>query len=116
MPYDVYDLREWQEHELPMYLNTTPIADQPNPPKTRACPDCGGPWKIIAAIVEPAAIQKILTYLGIPDNYPTSPRPIPTLFSFRHSHGGTGSLSTHSPAFSALACCSSSCMVASLGA
>ena len=73
--------------------NTTPTADQPNPPKTapqptggakrwaellarvfgidmRACPDCGGPGKIIAAIVEPAAIQRILTYLGIPDKPP----------------------------------------------
>lgn len=29
------------------------------------CPKCGGPLKIIAAIEQPNAIQKILTHLGL---------------------------------------------------
>jgi hypothetical protein len=36
----------------------------------RTCPDCGGPWKIIAAILEPAAIKTILTHLRLPDKPP----------------------------------------------
>ena len=30
------------------------------------CPQCGGDFKIIAAIEEPAVIVKILTHLGLP--------------------------------------------------
>jgi len=30
------------------------------------CPHCGGPLTIIAAILDPAAIAKILTHLGLP--------------------------------------------------
>ncbi len=29
------------------------------------CPNCGGELKIIAAILEPAVIEKILTHLGL---------------------------------------------------
>ena len=66
-----------------------PVADLPNPPQRRkrakhwaellarvfgiemsACPDCGGPVKIIAAILKPTAIRNILTYLGLPDKAP----------------------------------------------
>ena len=36
----------------------------------QACPDCGGPVKIIAAILKPTAIRNILTYLGLPDKAP----------------------------------------------
>jgi hypothetical protein len=34
------------------------------------CPQCGGDFKIIAAIEEPAVIVKILTYLGLPARAP----------------------------------------------
>ncbi|MCZ7566163.1 MAG: hypothetical protein M5U08_22205 [Burkholderiales bacterium] len=30
------------------------------------CPQCGGAFRIIAAIAEPAVIVKILTHLGLP--------------------------------------------------
>jgi hypothetical protein len=42
------------------------------------CPQCGGPLKIIAAIVDPAVIAKILTHLGVPARAP--PRSLPRLF------------------------------------
>jgi hypothetical protein len=35
-----------------------------------ACPDCGGPLKIISAILEPHAIKSILTHLRLPDKPP----------------------------------------------
>ncbi len=34
------------------------------------CPQCGGDFKIIAAIEEPAVIVKILTHLGLPARAP----------------------------------------------
>jgi hypothetical protein len=34
------------------------------------CPDCGGPVKIIAAILEATAVRTILTYLRLPDKPP----------------------------------------------
>ena len=34
------------------------------------CPNCGGPLKIIAAIVDPALIAKILTHLHLPVRAP----------------------------------------------
>ena len=34
------------------------------------CPQCGGEFKIIAAIEEPAVIVKILTHLGLPARAP----------------------------------------------
>jgi hypothetical protein len=34
------------------------------------CPHCGGPLKIIAAIVDPTVIAKILTHLGLPGRPP----------------------------------------------
>ena len=34
------------------------------------CPQCGGDFKIIAAIEEPALIVKILTHLGLPARAP----------------------------------------------
>ena len=36
----------------------------------QTCPHCGGAWKIIAAILEPHAIQSILTHLRLPDKPP----------------------------------------------
>ena len=43
------------------------------------CPQCGGEFKIIAAIEEPAVIVRILTHLGLPARAPPrSPaRPLP---------------------------------------
>jgi len=35
------------------------------------CPQCGGAFRIIAAIEEPAVIVKILTHLGLPARAPT---------------------------------------------
>ena len=71
---------------------------EPTPPRTkrwaellarvfgfdmRACPDCGGPLKIIAAILEPHAIQSILTYLRLPDKPPgLAPARIPEQVQF----------------------------------
>ena len=42
------------------------------------CPQCGGDFKIIAAIVEPAVIVRILTHLGLPARAPprSSARPL----------------------------------------
>ena len=34
------------------------------------CPHCGGTMKIIAAILEPAVITKILAHLGLPTRAP----------------------------------------------
>ena len=34
------------------------------------CPHCGGPLKIIAAIVDSTVIAKILTHLGLPARAP----------------------------------------------
>ncbi|MDP2323656.1 MAG: IS91 family transposase, partial [Gammaproteobacteria bacterium] len=34
------------------------------------CPQCGGAFRIIAAIEEPAVIVKILTHLGLPARAP----------------------------------------------
>ena len=43
------------------------------------CPDCGGPWKIISAILEPNAIKTILMYLRLPDKPPPpAPARIPS--------------------------------------
>jgi hypothetical protein len=36
------------------------------------CPQCGGDFKIIAAIEEPAVIVKILMHLGLPARASTS--------------------------------------------
>lgn len=36
----------------------------------KTCPPCGSTLKIIAAILEPFAIQSILTCLGLPDKPP----------------------------------------------
>jgi hypothetical protein len=48
-----------------------------------ACPDCGGPLKIIAAILEPHAIKNILTHLKLPDKPPgLAPAQIPEQFQF----------------------------------
>jgi hypothetical protein len=47
------------------------------------CPDCGGPFKIIAAIIEPTAVRTLLTYLGLPDKPPgLAPARIPEQFQF----------------------------------
>jgi hypothetical protein len=35
-----------------------------------ACPDCGGELKIIAAITQPSAINKLLTHFGLPTHPP----------------------------------------------
>ena len=35
-----------------------------------ACPDCGGELKIIAAITQPSAINKLLTHFGLPTRAP----------------------------------------------
>ena len=34
------------------------------------CEDCGGPIKIVSAILDPNAIKAILTYLRLPDKPP----------------------------------------------
>jgi len=47
-----------------------------------ACPDCGGELKIIAAITQPSAINKLLTHFGLPTRAP--PR-APAKFSVLHS-------------------------------
>lgn len=47
-----------------------------------ACPDCGGELKIIAAITQPSAINKLLTHFGLPTRAP--PR-APAKFSLLHS-------------------------------
>lgn len=45
------------------------------------CPQCGGEFKIIAAIEEPAVIVRILTHLGLPARAPPrSPARPPALF------------------------------------
>ena len=45
----------------------------------QACPQCGGAWKIIAAILEPHAIHAILTHLRLPDKPPgLAPARFPT--------------------------------------
>ena len=44
------------------------------------CPNCGGRLKIIAAIVDPQVIVKILTHLGLPARAPrprAPARPLP---------------------------------------
>ncbi len=35
-----------------------------------ACPQCGGPLTLIAAIEDPAVIVKILAHLGLPTRAP----------------------------------------------
>ena len=44
------------------------------------CPQCGGDFKIIAAIEKPAVIVRILTHLGLParapPRSPARPRPL----------------------------------------
>jgi len=47
-----------------------------------ACPECGGELKIIAAITQPSAINKLLTHFGLPTRAP--PR-APAEFSVLHS-------------------------------
>ena len=44
-----------------------------------SCPRCGGRLKIIAAIVDPQVIVKILTHLGLPARAPprAPARPVP---------------------------------------
>ncbi len=45
------------------------------------CPQCGGEFRIIAAIEEPAVIVRILTHLGLPARAPPrSPAPPLPLF------------------------------------
>ena len=52
------------------------------------CPDCGGPFKIIAAILDPHAITSILTHLKLPDKPPgLVPARIPEQFPL-HTTGG----------------------------
>jgi hypothetical protein len=52
-----------------------------------ACPDCGGPLKIIAAILEPHAIKNILTHLKQPDKPPgLASAQIPEQFQFVPAH------------------------------
>ena len=47
------------------------------------CVDCGGPFKIIAAILEPHAIKSILTHLKLPDKPPgLAPARIPEQTQF----------------------------------
>jgi len=46
------------------------------------CPDCGGELKIIAAITQPSAINKLLTHFSLPTRAP--PR-APAKFSLPHS-------------------------------
>jgi hypothetical protein len=47
------------------------------------CTDCGGPLKIVSAILEPHAIRSILTYLGLPDKPPElAPARIPEQTQF----------------------------------
>ncbi len=54
-----------------------------------ACPQCGGPLAILAAIEEPTVIVKILTHLGVPTRTP--PRAAARLDEFLQtasSHSG----------------------------
>lgn len=45
------------------------------------CPQCGGEFRIIAAIEEPAVIARILTHLGLPAGAPPrAPARRPELF------------------------------------
>jgi hypothetical protein len=39
-----------------------------------ACPDCGGRLRLLATIDEPAVIEKILRYLGLPVEPPAPAR------------------------------------------
>jgi len=49
----------------------------------KKCAECGGPLKIVSAILEPFAIQSILTYLGLPDKPPElMPAQIPEQHQF----------------------------------
>ena len=49
----------------------------------KKCSHCGGELKIIAAIIEVAAIRKILGHLGVPDKPPDiAPARLPTQLSF----------------------------------
>lgn len=49
----------------------------------QTCHHCGGPWKIIAAILEPHAIKSILTHLRLPDKPPDlAPSRIPEQIQF----------------------------------
>ena len=43
------------------------------------CPQCGGEFRIIAAIEEPAVIVRILTHLGLPARAPPRSPARPTL-------------------------------------
>ena len=43
------------------------------------CPQCGGEFRIIAAIEEPALIVKILTHLGLPARAPPRSPALPAL-------------------------------------
>ena len=47
------------------------------------CEDCGGPIKIVSAILEPHAIKSILNHLRLPDKPPgLAPSRIPEQFHF----------------------------------
>jgi hypothetical protein len=47
------------------------------------CVDCGGPLKIVSAILEPNVIRSILTYLRLPDKPPDlAPAQIPDQAQF----------------------------------
>ena len=47
------------------------------------CEDCGGPIKIVSAILEPTAIKSILNHLRLPDKPPgLAPPRIPEQFHF----------------------------------
>jgi len=47
------------------------------------CVDCGGPLKIVSAILEPRAIEDILTHLRLPDKPPgLAPARIPEQYQF----------------------------------
>jgi len=49
----------------------------------KKCSHCAGELKIIAAIIEVAAIRKILGHLGLPDKPPDiAPARLPTQLSF----------------------------------
>lgn len=48
----------------------------------QVCPDCGGSMKIVAALLEPAAVRTILTSLALPDKPPElTPAQIPFAYS-----------------------------------
>ena len=53
-------------------------------PHHQHCPNCGGEFKIIAAILERPVIEKILTHLGLD---PQPPPRAPALKPGRHQAG-----------------------------